>query len=386
MITNFYSLAGYGEMIADRVRVEAYSRALRAAVRPGSVVLDIGTGPGILAVLACQLGAGRVFAIEANPVIQLAREIAAANHCADKIEFIEDLSTSVNLPVPVDVIVSDLHGVLPLFEHLVPTIADARRRFLAPGGTLIPRSERIWAAVVEAPERYAKIVDPWERNGLGQNLGPARRIVVNDLQKARFTPEQLLTKPQPWATLDYLSVENPDVQHELHWTVEREGTGHGIAVWFETELADGVGFSNAPGEPEAIYGSMFFPWLNPAPLAMGQTVRVDLQAKLLEGDYFWRWITRIELVGRPGEIATRFDQSQLKGAVLSPENLRRRASTHVPQLSKAGLLRRRTLDLMDGTASLEEISRRLTAEFPDRFARWQQALSFAGEVSKENSS
>ena len=92
MITNFYSLAGYGEMIADRVRVEAYSRALRAAIRPGSVVLDIGTGPGILAVLACRFGAGRVFAIEANPVIQLAREIAAANRCADKIEFIEDLS------------------------------------------------------------------------------------------------------------------------------------------------------------------------------------------------------------------------------------------------------------------------------------------------------
>ena len=277
--------------------------------------------------------------------------------------------------------------MLPLFEHLIPTIADARRRFLAPGGTLIPRSERIWAAVVEAPERYGKIVDPWEHNSLDRTWSPARRIVVNDLQKARFTPGAVTDQTAGAGPRSIIRAWRiPTFAANCHWTIQREGTGHGIAVWFETDLADGVGFSNAPGEPEAIYGSMFFPWLNPVPLAMGQTVRVDLQAKLLEGDYFWRWITRIESAGRPGEIATQFDQSQLKGAVLSPENLRRRASTHVPQLSKAGLLRRRTLDLMDGTASLEEISKRLTAEFPDRFSRWQQALSFAGEVSKENSS
>src|SRR4030081_2694886 len=98
MLTNSYSLRNYGGMIGDRVRVEAYSRALRSVIRPGSVVVDIGTGPGIFAVLACQLGARRVFAIEANPVIQVAREIAVANHCADKIEFFEDISTNVKLP------------------------------------------------------------------------------------------------------------------------------------------------------------------------------------------------------------------------------------------------------------------------------------------------
>ena len=102
-----YSLAGYGQMIEDRVRLDAYARALRKTVRPGSVVLEIGTGPGIFAVLACQLGARRVYAIEPTPIIQVAREIAAANGCADRIEFIEDLSTRVTLPIQADVIVSD---------------------------------------------------------------------------------------------------------------------------------------------------------------------------------------------------------------------------------------------------------------------------------------
>src|SRR5258705_12696006 len=146
MSTNTYSLSGYGDMIADRIRIEAFFQALRKTIRPGAVVMDIGAGPGIMAVLACQLGASRVYAIEPCEVIQIAREIAAANQCADKIEFFEDLSTKVTIPVQADVIVSDMRGVFPLFEHHIPSIADARRRFLAPCCTLIARKDRICAA------------------------------------------------------------------------------------------------------------------------------------------------------------------------------------------------------------------------------------------------
>ncbi len=88
---------------------------------------------------------------------------AAINHVADRIEFIEDLSTTVTLPVKADVIVSDMRGVVPLYGHHLPSIVDARRRLLAPGGVLIPRADTLWAAVVEMPERYAGIVDPWSK-------------------------------------------------------------------------------------------------------------------------------------------------------------------------------------------------------------------------------
>jgi type I protein arginine methyltransferase len=379
-----YSLSGYGEMIADRIRTGAYIEALRAVIRPGAVVMDIGTGPGIMAVLACQLGAKQVYAIEPGEVIQVAREIAEANHCTDRIEFFEDLSTNVTIPVRADVIVSDLRGVLPLYGRHIPSITDARRRFLAPGGTLIGREDRLWAAVVEAPERYSKIVSPWAGDLPGQDLSPARQKVVNDIYKMHAAPQLLLTSPKLWVRLDYTRIENPDVEGVLTWTVERDGTGHGIVIWFDADLADGVGFSNNPGSPAVIYSSMFFPWPEPVHLVAGQTVCVHVQAKLMEEDYFWRWVSRIESAGRAAEIAAEFDQSVLQGTVLSPEKLRKTASTYIPQLSKEGLLRRRTLDLIDGRASLEEIARRLTVEFPERFAGWQQALTFAGAVSNES--
>jgi protein arginine N-methyltransferase 1 len=377
-----YSLAGYGSMLADGIRLEAYAQALRKTVRPGSVVLEIGTGPGIFAVLACQLGARRVYAIEPDPIIQVAREIAAANGCADRIEFIEDLSTRVTVPIEADVIVSDLRGVLPLLTMHLPSIADARRRFLAPGGTLIPKRDAIWAAVVEAPEPYARIVDCWAKNALRLNLTPARRLAVNNFVKARLTSQQLLAPPQLWVTIDYATVDSPHQRGALEFSVQRPGTGHGVLLWFDTCLVDGVGFSNAPGAPEAIYGSMFLPWTEPVPVSEGQKVRIDLDATLTESDYHWRWNTHIEAGSEP---ARQFTQSQLAGSVLTVAKLHASASDYVPQLPPNGRLHRRTLELMDGKNSLEDIARRLATEFPERFARWQQALAYAAKRSHEHS-
>jgi len=345
--------------------------------------VEIGTGPGVFAVLACQLGAERVFAIEPAEIIQVAREVAAANGCAGRVEFFEGLSSGVTLPARADIIVSDLRGILPLFARHIPAIVDARSRFLAPGGAMIPRKDTLWAAIVEAPKPYSDVVDPWDQNPFGQNLSPARQLAVNGAQKMRVSPTQLLTGHKVWATLDYDRIEKPDVRGNLEWTVERSGTGHGIVLWFDADLVEGVGFSNAPGAPETIYGSLFFPWGQSVPLERNQTVCMGLEAKLVEEDYIWRWTTRVMPLEGSKASPLEFEQSTLGGAVLSPKQLHRIAADYIPHLSEEGLVRRRTLELMDGRASLEEIAHKLAAEFPQRFSSWQEGLSYGGAVSQE---
>ena len=91
-----YSVHDYGAMIADRVRMEAYAEALRQAVKPGSVVLDLGSGAGIFALLACRLGARHVYAIEPSDIIEVGREIAAANSCRGRITFLQQRSEQVS--------------------------------------------------------------------------------------------------------------------------------------------------------------------------------------------------------------------------------------------------------------------------------------------------
>jgi len=197
--------------------------------------------------------------------------------------------------------------------------------------------------------------------------------------------DRLLTAGRLWTTLDYNRVENPDVRGNLEWRVERAGTGHGLVVWFDADLADGIGFSNAPSGRETVYGSLFFPWPRPVPLVPCQSVAVDLDAKLIEEDYVWRWTTRIEPPKGSGAPFIDFEQSQLAGEVLSRAKLHRRAAAYVPHLSEEGRLRRRALELMDGSASLEHIAHQLATEFPQRFSKWEQALSYAGAVSQEYS-
>ena len=120
-----YSILQYGQMVGDRTRVDGYFEALRNAIHPGSVVLDIGTGTGIFALLACRLGARKVYAIEPSDAISLARNIADANGCREKIDFLQEMSTKVTLPERADVIVSDLRGILPFCGRHISSIIDA---------------------------------------------------------------------------------------------------------------------------------------------------------------------------------------------------------------------------------------------------------------------
>jgi hypothetical protein len=119
------------------------------------------------------------------------------------------------------------------------------------------------------------------------------------------------------------------------------------------------------------------------PLEQNQTVCMGLEAKLLEEDYIWRWTTRVMPLEGSKAPPLQFEQSTLGGAVLSPKQLHRLAADYISQLSEEGLLRRRTFELMDGRASLEEIAHKLAAEFPQPFSSWQEALSYAGPVSQE---
>lgn len=200
-----YSIRDYGEMTNDRRRTNAYADALHELVTPESAVLDIGAGAGMLTLLACQAGARRVYAVESEQVIDVARELAAANGFSDRVEFIQGMSTDIELPEKVDVIVSDVHGVLPFFTAGLKSILDARDRFLKPGGSMIPAREPLWVGVASDPAYYQRIVGPWEKSyGLDGVAG--RRRAVNSWTKSSAASSEMLAEPRVWAVLDYTSM------------------------------------------------------------------------------------------------------------------------------------------------------------------------------------
>lgn len=309
-----YNLTDYGHMMADRVRMDPYAYALKQAVYPGSVVLDIGTSIGIHALLACKFGAGKVYAVEPNEVIDLAQRLAQENGYADRITFIQDVSTNVTLPEPADIIVSDLRGALPLFDQHILAIVDARQRFLAPQGVLIPQKDRLWVAAVENPAIYNSLLKPWD-DPYGLDMGLARQIVLNEWQfddTDLVQPSDLLTTPTNWAVLDYNTIDHPDVNSgNFVQKARRGGTAHGLLIWFDAELSAGIGFSNAPQNKQLadVYGRGFFPFLNPVPIVAGDTIQLTIQASLTMEGYSWRWRTTVCSQGDRDLIKAEFDQS-----------------------------------------------------------------------------
>ena len=375
-----YSVSGYGEMIADRVRTRAYLEALKQTVKPESVVLEIGSGLGLFAISAAQSGASKVYALEPDDVIELSRESARAANVADKITFLQALSTNVDLPERVDVIISDLRGVLPLFLNHIPSIIDARNRFLKPTGVLIASSDRVWAGPVEAPEHYKKI-DMWQDLQHDIDCTSARRIASNTWWKARARVEQLLDRPQCLTTLNYNFISSPNITGNLGFEINRDGVLHGWALWFDTHLCGEIGFSNHPEEAELIYGNAFFPLTEPIEVQKGDTINLSFRANLVNDDYVFSWNTEV-YDSRDLEKRS-FRQSTFFGVPFSANNLSKQATTHTPKLSMQGQIDRQVLTLMeDCCRTIDEIAAVLTSEFPQYELTKDKALALVSKLSR----
>jgi len=378
-----YSLHDFGAMIADAGRFGAYAKAIASAVRPGDTVAEIGCGPGVFSLLACRAGARRVFAIESEDSIHFARQLAAANGFTDRIEFFQSDSRKTELPERVNVIVSDIRGVLPLYDHVIPSMEDARQRLLVTGGIMIPQRDTLKAAVIEADEFYSRLTSPWRKSVPGVDLSPSVLLILNQSYSSSFKNDQLLTQAQTWGLLDYTVGAATRVTAELDFHAAREGTAHGVCLWFETKLFEEIGYSSGPGDAGIIYGQLFLPWLEPVAVEKGQKIQIGLHADLVGQDYVWRWETRIPAAADNAEL--HFQQSTFQGANFSPHSLRRQAVDYVPLLSEAGQADLWMLERMDGSASLQNIAQSASERFPRLFSSWHEAFRRAADLSREYS-
>ena len=377
-----YDVYDFGRMLLDRVRSDAYTAALRAAVTPGCTVLEIGSGTGVFAMLARQWGAATVYAVETADAIKLGPAIAQANGLLDGMEFIHRMSTEVSLPHRVDVLVSDLRGAIPLYEMHLPSIIDARERLLNPEGIQIPLCDTIWGAVVEAPGMYSKLVEPWSTDRFDLDQAIVRDLAINDWRRWRkrdMADARLLTQADSWATIDYTTVTAPHVSGVLDWTIQEPGIAHGMTFWFETTLAEGCEYSTNPDGPELVYGNAFFPLPKPVSVAEGEEVRCSLRADMISGRYVWTWRTSIR---SSGVERAAFVQSSFFSSPVDARHVSTQETGFRPCLAKDGRIQFAILGMMDGTRTLEQIADSLRADYPDRFRSMDDALEVARSYSR----
>jgi hypothetical protein len=151
--------------------------------------------------------------------------------------------------------------------------------------------------------------------------------------------------------------------------IERAGTAHGFLAGFDRTVGDGIRLSNRPDAPEReqsanVYDTVFFPWLEPVTLDVGDTVVLDLRAMLLGDDYVWTWRSRI--CGVEGALKGSFTQSSFLGTPLSRDTLQRHGKEHVPRINDEGRIARFILAGIEEGVPIGQIAARLAAEFPAR--------------------
>jgi protein arginine N-methyltransferase 1 len=266
-------------LIADRVRNDAFERALAAAIKPGeTTVADIGAGTGLLALMAAKLGAREVFLYEAAEVAGVAARILKANRVRN-CHLFPCHSTEMVDPPKVDLVVSETLGNYPFEEHIIETLNDARARHLKPGGSLMPRRlEQLAAPVVT--DRIHRELSAWD--GTGFDLSAAKAMSLNNIYVRRFAPKDLLdaaARALVWDAIDFAK-ENPTGRKgEAAWRLTAAAAIYGFATWWRAELAPGVMLSTAPGEARTHWEQLYFPLLSPIVAKAGDTVGIALRSR-----------------------------------------------------------------------------------------------------------
>jgi type II protein arginine methyltransferase len=236
-------------MINDFERNDAYDEALVRAVKPGDLVLEIGTGSGIVAMMAARAGAGKVVTCEVVPALaEAAVETIARNGYADKITVVSKKSTRLevgkDMPEKADVFVSELINIGMLAPNMLQILSHARRHLVKPEGAIIPAAARVYGALLECPLLAA--INPvgkiagFDMGNFDQFRSPAYAQI--DLAA---DPHRFLSAPFNALDFDFrVDMATRGVQ-QIAITVAEDGILHGVAFWFDLFMDDTITYQSA---------------------------------------------------------------------------------------------------------------------------------------------
>jgi type I protein arginine methyltransferase len=275
--SSFDSPGPHVAMLEDRARTSAFLAALEELVGSDDVVVDIGTGTGVLAIGAARAGARHVYALEATPLARHAREVAVANGLGDRITVVEGWSTRVTLPERGTLAVAEILGSDALEERVLPVLLDARARLLAPDARLIPSAIRIFGLPVFIPDErvgaftftyvntarwskwYALDLEP-----LADYSARLRQRFTAEIEEARNWAT--FSEPVLLAELDLTVLETPSVDVVVSAAATSSGKANAAILFFEAQLSPGVVLSTNPTLEPGVTSWGVPTWLQPEPV------------------------------------------------------------------------------------------------------------------------
>ncbi|MBI4994981.1 methyltransferase domain-containing protein [Candidatus Peregrinibacteria bacterium] len=271
------------KLLGDDLRNKAFYDALKKVIIKGkTVVADIGSGTGFLSFLASRLGAKECYLYEYDEeLLKLSREIAAINNIKN-CKFFATHCVEIKKPVRADVVISETLGNYALEENIIENMRDAKR-FLKPGGIIIPQKIEQFAAPIASPRLIDKI-STWKNVGFGLNLNLLAHAALNNMFVYKILPADLprwagqKNAVQKWDHVDLRENEKSIRAGRAQWKAEKDCTIFGFAVWWNCELIPGITLSTSPFSKPTHWEQIFLPLLKPLNLKKGETLNLSIKS------------------------------------------------------------------------------------------------------------
>lgn len=228
-------------MLADTARNDAFQAAIEAAVRPDDLVLDIGTGTGLLAMMAARAGASAVVACEALPdMADLARLVVAANGYGRQIKVVPKASTSLavgtDLPRRATLLIAEIFDALLIGEGALDTFAHAHAHLLAPSARIIPAGGTVRAQLATLPR--LKTMHPLSALN-GFDFSPfARHATEKQFYPMERHGESWTALSEPFDVLgfDFHRPHPAQGNWQFPVAITRTGQVQALVLWLELQL------------------------------------------------------------------------------------------------------------------------------------------------------
>lgn len=246
-------------MLNDSERNEAYDAAIRRAVKPGDIVLDIGSGSGLLAMMAARAGAAHVYSCEAVPIIaKKARQIVAANGLSDQITILSKLSFNMkigtDMPKKANVLISEIVDGVLVGEGILPTLNHALSELVEPDAAILPASGRLFLTVIESEEVY---LDERASTASGFDVSAFNEFTLHGTSLIGSTRGNAFRELGPVIeafNFDFTKPGFKPEEHQICLPVDQDGTVHGVLIWFDMALDSEVMIDNHPKRDNQHWG------------------------------------------------------------------------------------------------------------------------------------
>ncbi len=352
-------------------RLPLYRQAVEEVIQPGDTVADLGCGLGVLGLLCLEAGASEVWGIDSSDAIQLARESVAKAGLGDRYHCVPKSTFHAVLPQKVDLLICDHIGFFGFDYGIIAMLEDARRRFLKPGGAIIPQSMDLMVAGVSSDVCRNK-ASAWQ----AEHIPAEYRWLDGHYRGAKHhhkhSGDELISAAVRLGRIS-LSEDNPELlSFSASLSINRSGLFDGVAGWFDCALSPSVRMTNSPLDPASIGRSQaFLPAAKPFTVEAGDEVEFSIRIRHEEEILAW---TISPPRGAPVQ-----KLSTWHGALLKPADLAAPGGQSLT-LSDQGAARAYVLAQVDGVRTSQEIFDQVLRDRPNLFPSEQAIRDFVMQV------